>query len=384
MRIKPKALIVGGGAVGRGLLAPKLIDAGFMVTIADVNQYVLDRLDDMRYYPLVGRGIFKWIGPIDVWDVSRIVYPDLLLTNIYFPETIDFDYIFVSVKANNLPDVAKVVKSVVDRNTKDVVVYVIENLMSAADKFCKLLDGLGEYNTVILDGIANVVVPVSPHQEQDPAFTVYDPNMELVLIKPDNAPFINTVKYVTNGDFDFEWFKKFYLHCSVHAFVAYWGIEHGFEYIHEVVTSSPHEAVVSGFINLVGRAMKFVYPWNSNDIDERGKFEFRCMADDLYMDDCYRVARDPIRKLEYDERLIGLMYFIRKSLTDVVCDDISYKRLVHVTNSAIKSADLTPDGLFNLDSWKILPDEILKIFNDGVIEELRNDWKERFSNSSNC
>jgi len=382
MRFKNKILIIGGGAVGRGLIAPKLIDAGFMVTIADVDRDITDRLATMKYYPLVGRGIFKWIGPVSVWNATEIIYPRIAPSTVTY--SFDFDYIFISVKANNLSEAAKVAKFVINNNKKNIVVYIIENLMSAADKFCKLLDELEEYDTRVLDGIANVVVPVSPHQEQDPTFTVYDPNMELVLVKSQDTPFINTAKYVTNSEFDFEWFKKFYLHCSVHAFVAYWGIEHGFEYIHEVVTSSPHDAIVSGFINLVGRAMKFVYPDRANEIDERGKFEFRCMADHLMMDDCYRVARDPVRKLEYDERLIGLMYFIRKSLGDTICEDDTYKRLVHVTNSAIRKADLTPDSLLELDSWKTLPEDILKIFNDGVIEELRNDWKERFSDSSDC
>ena len=372
MRTKPHALCIGAGAVGRGLIAPKLIDAGFMVTFYDVDKNVIDRLDQMKYYPLVGRGVFKWIGPIGVYDEQDLI----CMEN-------DFDYIFVSVKANNLSIVADTIRYIIENNQKKSIVYIIENLNDAAEKFSGMLNDVDVNDITVLNGIANVVVPISPHQEQDPTFTVYDPNMELVLEKTKDAPFINTARYVNEDEFNFEWLMKFYLHCSVHAFVAYWGIQNNFEYIHEVVTSSPHDAIVSGFIKMISTAMKVHYPDNAKEIDDRGKFEFKCMADHLMMDDVYRVARDPIRKLEYDERLIGLLYFLRISLGNFICDHDSYVKLVQMTNNAIDCAGLTPDSLLGEDFWQELPDATFDTFYYGVIEELRNDWTERFSHNTN-
>ena len=95
MRSKPKALVVGCGAVGRGLLAPLLIDADFMVTFADVRQDVIDRINQMKYYPLIGRGEFRWVGPVDAVQIEdHCHFGDL--------EEMQYEYIFISVKSNNL------------------------------------------------------------------------------------------------------------------------------------------------------------------------------------------------------------------------------------------------------------------------------------------
>ena len=97
MREKPKALCIGAGAVGRGLLAPKLIDAGYMVTFLDNNLHLINRINNMRYYPLVGRGIFKWIGPVTAIDSCNI---ERWITS-KNDTSFNYDYIFVSVRANN-------------------------------------------------------------------------------------------------------------------------------------------------------------------------------------------------------------------------------------------------------------------------------------------
>jgi len=385
MRKKDQVLIIGSGAVGRGLLAPKLIDAGFMVTFADVDRQLIDRLNQMKYYPLVGRGIFKWIGPVTAWNINEFMKHDDIDTK---ELTFDFDYIFVSVKANNLPHAAKSVKFIVEHNTKTPVIYIIENLNDAVDKFVNMIKTLGATisGAIVAGGIANVIVPLSPHQEQDISFTVYDPNAELVLekVKGIDAPFINTARYVSLPEFNFEWMLKLYLHCSVHAFVAFWGIKHGFEYIHEVVTSSPHDKIVMDFMKLVADAILEFYGGYENEIRKRMQFEFKAMADHLMMDDNMRVSRDVLRKIEPDDRLIGLLYFLRKTLGEDVRHNASYKQLVELTNDAIKSIDLNIEDMLFLDCWDGLSDEDFDDYNSGVLEDLRDDWEKRFSNSSNC
>ena len=373
MREKPHALCIGAGAVGRGLLAPKLIDAGYMVTFCDTDFSIVKRINSMRYYPLVGRGIFKWIGPVTAMQ-SRDIEKWITATN---DTAFDYDYIFVSVKANNLPDVAPIVDYIIDHSERNPLVYIVENYNNASEKFGNMLKADG---AIVADSIANVIVPLSPHQNQDPTFTVYDPNMELVLEKVKGAPLISTARYVNREEFEFEWALKFWLHCSVHAFVGFWGIRHGFEYVHEVITSSPHDIVVSDFMKMIADAILIDYPMMENEIRKRMQSEFKAMADSLMLDDLYRVSRDIDRKLDPDERLIGLMQLLLK-VKDVDIREIrSYMRLVDVVNDAIAKAKLTPETITQLPSWN---DIDLSEYRD-VLEDLEYEWEKRFSNSSDC
>ena len=233
---------------------------------------------------------------------------------------------------------------------------------------------------IVADSIANVVVPLSPHQDQDPTFTVYDPNMELVLEKVQGAPLISTARYVNREEFEFEWALKFWLHCSVHAFVGFWGIRHGFEYVHEVITSSPHDAVVSDFMKTIANAILIDYPMMENEIRKRMQFEFKAMADSLMLDDLYRVSRDVNRKLDPDERLIGLMQLLLKVENLDIREIKSYMRLVSVVNDAIVKAKLTPETITQLSSWN---DIDLSEYRD-ALRDLEYEWEKRFSNSPDC
>ena len=104
------------------------------------------------------------------------------------------------------------------------------------------------------------------------------------------------------------------------------------------------------------------------------------MTDPLMLNDCTRVGRDPIRKLEPDERLIGLLVFLRRMLGSDVTERDGYKLLASMTNIAIDIAGITPQELDSVNGW----DDI--IWNDdfadkyrGVLEDIFNDWERNFT-----
>lgn len=357
MREKPIATIIGAGAVGRGLIAPVLIDSGYRVVFIDVNRPLVDTLNTRRWYPLAGRGEVRWIGPVRAEAFSDYCH--------WYS-----DIIFVSVKAQNLEDVSHTIATLYANNayinrTNNVTdaspmrVYVIENLSNARDKFAKMLmplvagadDGYAQ-SINIRNGIANVVVPISPFEEDDPSFTVYDPNMELVLEewkfdRMDGVKPVDKAKYVDSEEFEFQWDLKLYLHCSVHVITAYIGIHRGLEYIHETIECC--EDTIGLAVEVISDMLKEKYPDRVDEIDARVLFEIESMGDELMMDDVYRVARDPIRKLMPDDRIIGLISDVNIYLD--MDQEPGYLLLYDIARLAVTDSGLTKDEI--MDTWGI-------------------------------
>jgi len=343
MREKPRALIIGAGAVGRGLLAPTLIDSEWRVTFYDTNETVMRELAERKWYPLVGRGQTKWIGPVST------AYSGIKMCPLD-----QYQAIFISVKAQNLTSVAGMLQAVATRfgnlAYEDVnplpPIFLVENLMNAPQKFKKMCEPL-EVDTY--GSIANVIVPTSPMAEDDPLFTVYDPNMELVISTDCNnvVPVIDHACYIPPHDFDMEMDMKMFLHCSLHVLAAYLGMKNNIEYIHEVISDPRTKKKVYWGLNIIVDALRNKYPNKKSQIRKRAKFEIQATGDKLFWDDVYRVGRDPERKLEWDDRLIGLLIQIERHLLDLSNGNIiGYKTIIEVTCEAIKLSRYgTPDCL---------------------------------------
>lgn len=296
MRSKPLALIIGAGAVGRGLLAPKLLDSGYRVKFIDVNWELISQIRSRKWYPLCGDGEVRWIGPVSI-EASSSYFMD---KNRETP-----DVIFVSVRPQNLLEATRNLPQIVT----DQTVYVVENLTNAAQK-------VFEYHCdnkilKVRGAIANVIVPLSPFQQDDISYTVLDKDAELVLEKLDDDPeLISHAKYTNN--FDYEWDLKLHLHCTVHAVAAYLGIVNNLEYIHDVVRNPKTGQQLMQCVHTIALTLTSKYPEKKNAIYERMNHELESMNNDLLMDDVYRVARDADRKLMPDGRLIGTAAMIRQ------------------------------------------------------------------------
>jgi len=343
MREKPKALIMGAGAVGRGLLAPTLIDSGWRVTFYDTDVCIMGELTKRRWYPLVGRGQTKWIGPVST--VGRLsMYP-----------LSQYNAVFISVKAQNLASVAVLLQDVATRHGElsydEVVVvppvFLVENLMGAPEKFAKMCMPM---KVDTYGSIANVIVPTSPMAEDDPLFTVYDPNMELILTLDSckaTEHHIDHACYIPSSDFDFEMDMKMFLHCTLHVLAAYLGINNNIEYIHEVIDDIRTRAKIIWGLNVIVDALVSKWPDKKSQIYKRAKFELESTGDKLFWDDVYRVGRDPERKLEHDDRLIGAMMLVEQNLSWLdVNGRIGYTTLIEATSKAIKlSRFQSPDAL---------------------------------------
>jgi hypothetical protein len=263
---KPIALVIGAGAVGRGLLIPTLLDSGFRIIVHDKNELLMLNLDLKKWYPLCGHEKTKWIGPIGTINNHG---------------NIEANIVFISVKENNLFSVAMFINHNIDNN---VPIYVIENATRADILLHKHLNKINKKNNfVIYQGIANVIVPISPFEKDDPLYTVYDPRGKLILEHAEGIPILDRAYYVNKDEFAFEWEMKLFLHCTLHVISGYIGITKGFEYVHEAV----HEPNVVNVANGIANALTVRHRGRGNDIRKRLEQELNAMGDNFLMDDVY-------------------------------------------------------------------------------------------------
>ena len=102
-----------------------------------------------------------------------------------------------------------------------------------------------------------------------------------------------------------QWTTKLFLHNTPHCIAAYLGALDGVSYVHESMAIKEIDRIVSGAMEEMLSALKARWDIEHSCLDWYAQKElsrFRC---NLLFDPIARVAREPLRKLELDGRLIG-------------------------------------------------------------------------------
>jgi mannitol-1-phosphate/altronate dehydrogenase len=110
-----------------------------------------------------------------------------------------------------------------------------------------------------------------------------------------------------------DWQSKLFLHNTPHCIAAYLGAMNGLEYIHEVMEHPQLRNVVAGAIREMLAALKTQNMIDHSFLDWYVAKELQRFADNLLCDPIERVAREPYRKLQLDDRLIGALALCGKA-----------------------------------------------------------------------
>lgn len=102
-----------------------------------------------------------------------------------------------------------------------------------------------------------------------------------------------------------EWKTKLYLHNTPHCIVAYLGYRDKCTYIHEAMSISHIRETVERVINETTQMIVNRYNIDPEFAKIYGKKEIKRFSNPMLYDPIKRVAREPLRKLALDERLIG-------------------------------------------------------------------------------
>lgn len=311
------AIIFGAGNVGRGFLGQLFTESGYQVVFVDIDEPLLQALNARGGYPLHlvdnDRHEVLWVEPVhalhagDTEAVAAAVAGAALMAT--------------SAGVRALPAVARTVAAGLTRRLADTHVpplniIVCENLKDAAGYFRSLvqaelpasLQGLLPQKVGFVDTVIGRMVPLltAAQRAADPALIMAEPYKELPV---DRQGFVGMPPQVVGmelcDNFGAYVARKLYVHNLGHAVLAYLGYLRGHVYGYEALADERIQPLLeqawgesrAGIVAACGASPRWL---EDHATDLRRRFANRALGDTII-----RLARDPLRKLAAEDRLVG-------------------------------------------------------------------------------
>ncbi len=311
-----KAVMYGGGNIGRGFIGALLSQSGYAVTFIDVAEPVVKHLQEKRCYPI--RYVFSG-GHEDVLieNVTAVNGND---TEAAGDAIANCDIMATAVGARILkfiiPNIVAGLRKRWAQGRKPLNIIICENLMDANLVIEGMIkEQLTEEEKAIFDETVGLVeasigrmVPVQTEEMKDG-----EPMRVCVerygFLPADKAAFKGGVPEIKNmvpfAPFDFYLKRKLYIHNMGHATCAYLGDLLGLQYIYESIDVADVRILVQNAMLESAQALSAKYGVALNDIvlhitDLLHRFTNAALGDTTA-----RVGGDPARKLSPDDRMIG-------------------------------------------------------------------------------
>lgn len=311
-----KAVMYGGGNIGRGFIGALLSQSGYEVTFIDVAEPVVNYLKEHREYP--------------VRYVSSLGHEDVMVKNVTAVNGNDAEAASEAIAECDIMATAvgaRILKFIVGnlvcglrkrwaRTDKPLNIIICENLMDAnkvlegmlkeqlTEEECKLFD----QRVGLVEASIGRMVPVQTEEMKDG-----NPMRVCVerygFLPTDKAAFRGGVPEIQNmvpfEPFDFYIKRKLYVHNMGHATCAYLGDVLGLSYIYEAIDVADVHIVVQNAMLESAMALSKQYGVPLEQIvlhitDLLGRFTNAALKDT-----CQRVGGDPGRKLSPEDRMIG-------------------------------------------------------------------------------
>ena len=311
-----KAVMYGGGNIGRGFIGATLSQSGYEVTFIDVAESVVKALQEKHCYPV---RYVSGEGSEDVWiqNVTAVNGND---TEAASEAIASCDIMATAVGARILkfivPNIVAGLRKRWARTDAPLNIIICENLNDAN----KILEGmlkerLTEEEQNIFDARVGLVeasigrmVPVQTEEMKDG-----DPMRVCVerygFLPVDLDAFKGPVPEISNlvpyAPFDFYIKRKLFVHNMGHATCAYLGGYIGRKYIYQAIEDPEILSIVENAMLESAMALHKKYGVELDQLlmhitDLLGRFRNEALKDT-----CKRVGGDPARKLGAADRLIG-------------------------------------------------------------------------------
>ncbi len=306
-----RIIILGTGRVGLGALGVALALQGHEVIFAARKDEVVDSINRHGYF-VHTKGAVEAV--VEVRGVRAVGMKGEFFAN----EVAEADQIFTSVRPDNLPEIAPVLaESILHRvksgRTRPLDVFCCENIKNSGSQIERLIfanlpyqyaqqvqDYVG-FNSAISDRIVSAQekdeegrIVVTADATGDVLFDTLQVKGEFDVMPP--------FKGLDNFPASIE--EKLYILNCGHAVCAYLGYRRGYTYIHEAMADESINRSVVGAMLEAQRALQFKH---GRSLHYGGLISeiLTSFSNAALKDTIARVGRDPIRKLQTDDRLIG-------------------------------------------------------------------------------
>lgn len=326
-----KAVIFGAGNVGRGFLGQLFAESGYEVVFVDIDEPLINALRTRRAYTIRlvdnDRQEEVRVGPV----TGLLSHETEAVAEALAQATLGA----TAVGARALPYIAPLVARGIALRArrggeKPLNLIICENLKGAANIFRRMVleqlrtlapsplaeeKGEGEpweaylaAHVGFVDTVIGRMVPELPPalRAQDPSLIIVEPYKELPV---DRAGFVGPIPQIVGmevcDNFALYTARKLYLHNAGHAVLAYLGYRRGLTFGYEALEDPEVRPILDGALEESLRGIVAQYgadeAWLRRHVEDlKRRFANRALADPIL-----RLARDPLRKLAPDDRLVG-------------------------------------------------------------------------------
>ena len=311
-----KAIIFGAGNIGRGFIGQLFSESGYAVTFIDVDQELVDALNRQGSYHL--QAVFNddvqdcRIGPVRAIHGRDTAAVAAAVAEASLGAT--------AVGAGALkyvaPAIARGLELRAANAAPELNLIICENLKGAAAVCRDLIaaamapgarDYLAERVGLVDTVIGRMVpMPTAEMRARDVSFIRVEPYKELPV---DRSAFRGEIPVVSamSPEEDFPLFtaRKLYIHNCGHALLAYAGYRRGYEYGYEALEDTDVRRLMDGGMaeSIAGIVQRF--GCRREWLEEHARDLLRRFGNRLLADTIFRLGRDPVRKLQPADRLVG-------------------------------------------------------------------------------
>ncbi len=307
------AVQFGAGNIGRGFIAQLFHESGFDVTFVDVVDPVVARLNADGAYTI------RIVGPgaTDV-RIDRVNAVHGANRDDVASVVASCSVACTAVGAGALkfvaPNLAAGLAKRLSMGAPPLNVLVCENLHEAGKVLRELV--AGELSPDIRDAclartgfvqaVVSRMVPIQTPDPEDPLTVRVEAYKRLPVdanAVVGSLPDIVGVEPVAN--FAAHEARKLFTHNCAHAAIGYLGWLDGIEYGYEALESPQVRRTLDQALDETGAALVRRFGFDPKEHEEHVQDLLRRFANKALGDTCYRLARDPIRKLAPNDRLVG-------------------------------------------------------------------------------
>ena len=311
-----KATIIGAGNIGRGFLGQLLAEAGAAITFVELDEAVVAALNERRGYDIQIVSDTSEVFHVPIAGAVSSTDHDAVARAIA-----SADVAATAVGAGALPAVAELLaRGITERFARPAPtplnVVVCENVIGSGpyvaalveERVARALRDRFRAEVGFATSVVSRMVPAPPpeRRQADPLWIAVEP---YCILPVDAGAFVGErpavlgFRYVDNIDALEE--QKAYTHNAGHSMTAYLGHLHGHEYIWQATGDAGVRRAVEEALDETSRALIARHGFDPAEQQAHVDDLFRRYRNRALGDTVQRVARQPIRKLHADGRLIG-------------------------------------------------------------------------------
>lgn len=305
-----KAIQFGAGNIGRGFIGALLSNAGYHVVFADVNTEIINKINNDKKYTI--HVMDTICSEQEISNISGIIST----SDQIYKEIVEAKIITTAVGPVVLPKIAPTIaKGIAIRKEKGLKDYLniiaCENAIKASSQLEEEvkkylnedeIEYLNEFVGFPNCSVDRIVPPVKSENILDVVVeNYYEWNVEKDAFKGE-IPKIDGMNLVDNLMAYIE--RKLFTLNTGHAITAYFGYLKGYETIEESIK----DEVIYGFVKnaMIESGKGLIAKYN---FDEEAHYKYinkiiERFKNPYLKDDVARVGREPLRKLNENDRLI--------------------------------------------------------------------------------